>query len=231
MAKIYDDQHTIKDEWIKIKNEPLKVKAQWYWDYFGWLTIGVIIVIIAVINIVSSTIENSIPRIIQGEILTDSFEEEKTDEFFDLLCEKMGVEKSDYRIDVNYSIGSVYDSEYMYALASKIAARVAASDIDYYIGAKSFLETYVDTSEYENSAYNDLKEFLPAEIFEKLEAEDRIIYIADDAGVEHPVFIDIKDTTYYNLFEFTSEDCCLGIVCTGQHMDAVQAMIKYFIAD
>jgi len=227
--KVYDNQHTTKDEWEKVKNQPLKVRLQWLWDYYGIIAIVVLAALLICINLVYTIIDGSIPNVIQIEIYSEEVDQDRNDGFKESMCEVMGLDPEEYHIDVSSCTITTTQYDTYNSQSLRLAARVAANDLDILIGtAKTFNEYFV-TDENAESYLTSLDTVLPENLMEKLKEQDLIYYLEDNKGNQIPVAIDIQGSKFYEYYGLVSKQAYAGISNTAPHIESIIAFIENFV--
>ncbi len=229
MARIYDDDRGIKEQLEKLKGQPLKVKVEYFFQYFGLATAIILGVIIAIVAITITVIQNKRPRVIQGESYSLYINMDKNEEFKEELCEKLGMNPDETLIDLNYTVSTDSDAEYAYSVQMKIAARLAASDLDFIIGVESLMISYAKGETIEETYFYDLRELLPEETFNELDRLGRICWVTANDGTSYPAYINIKDTAFYKRFEMISKQAFVAFPCNAPHTDACVLLCSYFL--
>ena len=228
MAKIYDDQKGPKDEWAKLKKEPLKVKLQWLFQYYG-LTAAVVLISIGIlVSIAVTIIINRMPRVVVGEFFSEPADVSVNESVKEELCAKLGYEPNKYRIDISTMTGA-FASEDAPLQTQRLIARVNALDIDFVVANEKLFKDYTDPNDPVNCLFYDLRELLPKETLKALDAAGRLVYIETNEGPV-PFYIDINGTRFYELYKLTSGQAFFGVIFNAPDLPGVIALIEnYFL--
>ena len=225
MAKIYGDEKGDKFQWEKLKGEPLKVKLDYIITYYGIMILAGAAIIALAVSLTVSIIRNNIPRVIAGEVLTMEISSFEPDDLKEVLCEKLGLDADDYEIDLTTSYISTSDYEQYYVQYQKIMAQIAAGDTDFFISTTSFMDQFMDPEDSSAGAFKDLSEVLPEDLFEKLEADGRILYYEGD-DFTFPYAVNVNDSYLADFLMLpTTENSCFFSV-NASHEEAFVEMIK-----
>lgn len=176
MADIYGEGSNSKKQWDKLKGAPLKDKVKYIAQYYGIAIIAIVAFIVFAVSMTRTIIYNSIPKIISLEAYSGFGADDAEDNLMKVLSEKLGVDPKKYHIEVAFSGASTTDVQQAYTLAQKIIARIAAADLDVCIGREELLMSYMNGESAEDGAFYNLQTLLPADLYSRLEADDRIVY-------------------------------------------------------
>lgn len=230
MARIYDDEPGVKVQWAKLKGQPLKVKLEYFFQYYGIMTAAIIGIILLVVFTVVSMVKNSVPKVVQGESYALFLDTTPAEGFKEELCEKLGIDPEKHAIEISYSMGSDSGGDYYQAVQMKLAARVAAGDLDFLIGTEKLIQDYAATDGVSDSFFLDLRNVMSSETFEALSAEGRIHYAKVQTGEEIPCYIDITGSRFYERFSMTAKAACVAFVVTAPHPEALPFVCEYFVS-
>lgn len=229
MRKIYADQKGPKDEWAKLKNEPLKVKLEWLVQYYGLIALGVLIAVIMLVSITVTVIVNSMPRVVIGEFFSEAADVSYNERLKEELCDILEYDAKKYQIDISSTMGTYASNEVSYQI-QRLSARVNAKDLDFVVAnAKLFID-FTDTSDAQDCMFKNLNDFLPADTLKALEEAGRLMYIETDAG-SVPYYIDINDTRFYRLYKLYSGEAYFGVIFNAPDTPGVIALIENYILE
>lgn len=232
MAKIYGDEKTALDQFREMKNEPFKVKAQWFLQYYGLLS-GIILGFLTLAIIVLVTIvNNSKPVIVSGLSYASDFEDETLENLKTYIVERTEKPKKNYRIDYSYVDGVFNPSgdiniEPYYISVQKTVAKIAAKDLDFFVGFDFMFTPYVTSDDNGNGAcaFEDLRNIVPEDLYQKFEEEGRIQYLSGDFG-DRPCMILLDGTELYDLLGLHAETQYIGFIVNAPHEESVQILIN-----
>ena len=227
MAKIYDDQKGARDEWAKLKNEPLKVKLQWLLEYYGLTALGVLVGIFIIVSITVTVILNKMPRIITGEFYTEVADTEYNEAMKEDLCRYLDYDAKKYQIDIS-SLSATLTTEDAALKIQRLVARVASQDIDFLVSSSKLFRDYTDPTDPSGSMFGNLKEILDEETLKQLEDAGRLLYIDTSDGLQ-PFAIDLKETRFYEVYKLQAPEEYIGFVYNAPHTDGITALVKLYI--
>lgn len=229
MAKIYDDQKGPKDEWAKLKNEPLKVKLQWLFQYYGLAALGVAVALFMLISITVTVILNSRPCVVAGEFYCSGADISYNERMKEDLCGVLGMDPKKTRIDISNTAGDYSGGDSALQI-QRLSARIAARDLDFVVGNSKIFHDFTDKTDQSNSAYMNLKSFLPEDLYKKLQDAGRIQTIVTDYGPV-PYYIDIIGTRFGKLYGIETGQIYFGVIFNTANPDAVIALIEKYLAE
>ena len=227
MAKIYDNQKGPKDEWAKLKNEPLKVRLQWLLEYYGLAALGIAVGLFVLISIIITVIINKMPRVVIGEFFSEAADVSYNERMKEELCGILGYDVKKYQIDISSTAGTFAPAE-SYLQIQRLSARVNAQDLDFVVANLKLFKDFTDPTDPDAAMFKDLRDFLPEQTLKALDEAGRLVCIECDYG-SIPFCIDIKGTRLYDLYKLSSDDACLGIVYNAPDLDGVLALIETYI--
>ncbi|GEM_PF-2681039 len=235
MANIYGDEkkNGARAQWEKMKDAPMKDKIQYIIQYYGIAIVLTIIGLWMVTSLVKNIIYNSVPNIIAGEFYSYSISE--TDGYEELrlkICEKMGVEESGYHIDIGGIAYASDNAEQAMTQLQKIMARMSAGDLDFLVGTSDFMTGYMYNGEDQDDPeypFEDLSTILPAELFEKLDSEGRILYYKAASG-DIPFAVSLSNSYISRLLDIPDGiENYASFVVTGKNREAFAAMLEVML--
>ncbi|MBQ9910624.1 MAG: hypothetical protein IJM50_03920 [Lachnospiraceae bacterium] len=229
MAKIYEDQKGPKDEWAKLKNEPLKVKLEWLIQYYGLAALFTLIGVFTLVSIIVTVILNSRPCVIAGEFYCTGSDISYNERMKEDLCSVLGMDPKKTRIDISNTAGDYSGGDSVIQI-QRLSARLTARDIDFVVGSQKVFHDFTNPSDIENSAFMNLKKFLPDALYKKLDEEGRIKTIFTDFG-QIPYYIDIIGTRFGELYGCREGQIYLGVTFNTQNPEAAIALIERYLAE
>lgn len=210
-----------------LKNLPLNQKLVYFKDYYLRIVIAVILVIIAVASILNTTIFNRSECVLSIFCLNDAsiYDSDSLDSFFE---ENIGMENKNQYVSIESFLLDNYQMTMAYT------ARLAAG------GADIIICSYEDfVQQAGNGAFQDLGEFLPAEVYDEL--SDKILESSitekDTEGnilsEEEPLpfGIDLSVSELYKQYGGYSTTPVLCVAHGSANVENVLKAISYFTTD
>ena len=225
MKKIYDNQTGAKEEWAKMKGQPLKKKLSYLWEYYGLTALAVLAAIIFLVSFVPSCIENRKPNVISGEFIFGELSDDGIEDLRLLLCEKM--EKNPKRTNINV-FSRMVDSEdvqQLSALREIIMAKIMAKEVDFFFANEDTLEAYMDPTDYEGCSFADLHAFLSDDLIAELESQGRVLYYTLDDGTSFPYLIDPSNSRLTEILELKGTGY-IGLVVNSKNPEGIVEFCK-----
>lgn len=227
MAKIYGDEKTAKDEFLKIKSLPWREKFPYIWEYYkGWI-IGVILFAAFAVSITLSVIENSKPVLISGMYVNNYLSGENEDLFANNFTEYLGQNTNDVHVNLSTNMiltpGSMDESTY--TTVQKIMIQVAARDLDFIASDESVIHYYCAADDPDSIIYEDLRNVLPDDVYAAV--EDKLLYSTDANGNRFPAAIDMTGTRFYKDAQIISKYSYVGCMITAPHKSNFVNLVRY----
>ncbi len=227
MPKVYENQKGPRDEWAKLKNEPLKVKLQWLLEYYGLVGLGILIGIFVLISITVTVILNKMPRIITGEFYTEVADTEYNEALKEELCRSLDYDAKQYQIDIN-SVSATLTTEDTALKIQRLMARVAAEDIDFLVAGAKLFRDYTNPSDPSGSMFRNLREILDEDMLKQLDDAHRLLYVSTDNGLQ-PFAIDVKGSRFAEVYKLQAPEEYIGFVYNAPHQDGILALVKLYL--
>lgn len=164
-----------KEERDVIKKAPLKVKLQYFWDYYKWHTFAIIVISALVISLVYSFITKK--DVVYYAAIINGVETNQVEGFIEVLNEKFQVDpkKQEVRLDSGYKIDAGTYDQTTSENVQKISIYMAASDIDNIIGDEDMFAKYAYLD-----SFMDLRDCLSPDQHEKYQ---NAFYYVDKAVI------------------------------------------------
>lgn len=106
-----------------------------------------------------------------------------------------------------------------------VSVATVGKDIDFIIGSGEVLSLYGSTDQ--TKRLENLEEFLPEDLYERLEEEDRLLEAGDAINGRAPVAIGIFDTDLREDFGLSNNCAILAVARQTPHREAVIEMLRY----
>lgn len=167
-----------KEERQTIKDKTFKEKCAYYWEYYGWRTIGTIAVVIALISIFKGIFTSKDNALYAVYINTYPVEEQSAQEYNDKYFETLNLSPKKYEVSIDTSMYMTVGTmeEGTYGTTQKTVVLMAAGDVDLLGG---------DAGAFQYYAYfgylTDLRDFLSEE---QIEAYSPYFYYIDQTVLD-----------------------------------------------
>lgn len=236
-----------RNEWKKMKDQPLKVRLAFFWDYYKWPTIVVAVAAVALIYTVSTQLNRK--EVVLSGMLINSYTPLEEGEFLQEFCDSAGINVDKQEITLLTGLSMDTDNASADLMTyQRIHAGIGVRETDFLIlDSDGIRRCGYDTSH----MLLDLREFLDPEQLASL--EDRLYYI-DGSLVERedslegetatypspfapdemtdpiPVGIDIRDCTeFLNPYYSTEQVLYFAVVCNAPNMDKTLQFFEYIM--
>jgi len=158
----------IKEQTVKLKDMTWKGRAEYIWLYYKWWIIGFVAIVICLVSIISSVIENSKPTYLQAEFLNSNLFYEEWNNIDDDFIEYANIDtdKTQLNILTTTVLSSDLQNESAYSEKIRFLAEYSANELDVVCGPESVI-----TGDADVGAYTNLEEALPAGMLDKLLAK------------------------------------------------------------
>ena len=194
-----------KEQWNKLKDQPLQEKLKYIFTYYWAAILGVICVIafaVSWINGILTRKEIVLSGFLINGVTSQSYAGDLRTEF--MTQQQLDAEKYEIRIIADLSYSPDGDFQNNLSVAETIAAQATAGEFDYLVAD---IESY----HYFSAYYADLKTVLTPAQFEKW--QDRFVYVEKEA-LDYLTSEDINEfefPEYYLSDEGLKEPIPLGI--------------------
>lgn len=211
-------------ERLKLSNMSWKDRAWYVWEYYKFHLFAIILAIAALSTIGTMIYRQTFTTRLSIAIINDRSGGAGSTHILEAdLKEALGCGKSDL-IEINEGLLVDFDqestSQYGYAALAKISALVASQSLDVFIADQSVIDHYETISAYEN-----LKEFLPPQLYERV--RDHIYTAIDGEGNPQPVALSLADTSFPHKTGVLMEPPYLAVVQGSPRKEAALLMIQY----
>ena len=236
-----------RGEWKKMKDQPLKVRLAYFWDYYKWPTIVAVLLVIALAYTVTVRL-NQKEAVLSGILINSSMPLEDP-AFLQEFCQETGVDTKKQELSLLIGLSLEADNPSVGIMTyQRIHAGVAAQDTDFLIAtADAFRQCAYDTS----NMMMDLREFLSPEQLEQLEG--RLYYIdaslfekiSNGEVVEYPspyapqkmeqpiaVGINIRDCEeFLDSYYYTDDPVYFAVICNTPHPDRTLQFFEFIMEE
>lgn len=233
------EKDTIKSEWKKIKHLTFKEKLEYIWGYYKWPICIITALAILMVLLWPSFIEGQKDTIIRGAMI-NKFElfVTNTNYFADTYSEfrNLNEEKENVELQTTLYIDSVNYQKETLQTYQNLMAQIITKELDFITADQETLETYNKTTD----VFFDLRDCLPADLYERLEAEGRIVWIHrffDGEQIEelieseetYPLLIDISDTHITKGMRMSDTELMVAFITNSQNVDEYPYFIEYLL--
>ncbi len=228
----YEDK-TLKDslqeEKRKLKNMNLKDRLWYIWEYYKIPILGILIALTLIGSIGSAMYQNRFETALSCFILNSrpGSDTDRLSSYFDQDFRQYAGLAEDVKIDVDSSISLTFDeaamSELTYASLAKITAVISSKDLDIMIGNPETANHYGSLG-----GFIDLKEFLPAEVYEKV--KDRLYMTTnEETGETTATGVLIGETDFCQRTGLSMEEPVLSVVSNSTRTDISLKLVLYVL--
>ncbi len=229
-----------------MKDQPLKVRLAYFWEYYKWPSILAVLIVIALIYTV--TVQLNRKEDVLSGILINSTTPLEDPEFLQAFCNETGIDTNKQSISLLTSLSLMSENPSMsFMTYERIHAGIASKETDFLIAEEAALQQCGYDSSH---MLLDLREFLSPEQLTAL--EDRLYYIDGtllerDLNAEEaiafpspfapeemenpvPVGIDICDCTeFLDSYYSTKQPLYFAVVCNAPHLDSTLQFFEYIM--
>lgn len=211
-------------EKAKLKNMSWQDRIWYIWEYYKFHILALLIALGLVITFFNVLYRQTFTTRLSIAIVNDrSGGMNSMDTFETSLRTELGYGKKDL-MEINEGLYAAFDgaamSQYAYASLAKISALVASNSLDIMIADTGVIEHYGSMS-----GFIDLKEFLPEELYQKV--EEYLLYAPDEQGVSKPVALSLKDTSFAEQTGVMVEPAYLAVIKSAPHTEDTLRTIEY----
>ena len=226
----YEDK-TIKDtlgeEKNKLKAMSFKDKLWYVWEYYKVPIIGTIVAVCLVFSIGSAVYNNRFETALSCVILNSQpvSEDDLVTGYFDQGFREFIDLTDETKIEVDHSMSISFDesdmNEFTYAELAKLTALISSKELDVMIGRQDSFDHFG-----EMGGYADLKQILPADIYEKV--KDQLYEVTNqETGETIACGLKISDTDFLQKTGLSIDGPILGIMSNSTHTDTALKLIYY----
>lgn len=230
MPNIYGEKSNTRVQWEKIKDGSLQEKFDWFIQYFGLYTLLAVALIAGIVAWIVTATRPKTPEVLSGILLDAEFEEEQSLAVKEALCADLGYDPNAYSLGLYASPFGAEGTESQLYQQEGILARVAAKELDL-LGARGGLKGYVDPEDRGASILFPLFDVLPEDLFLRLEASGRVLYVDTEDEGRLPYFIDITGSAFSKLAGITAEHYEIAFLCTAPHPEGIEALVRLILSE
>lgn len=217
-----------KEQWNKLKDKSFKDKFNYFWYYYKYHTIGAITVIICLIIFIYGLMENGKEPSIYLALINSGYMSVAETSLMDDFVESRSIDTDTHpaRFDISMSMTQGIADNGSIANSQKLMALFNSHDLDVIISDKWVVEEYAPLS-----AFADLEELLPPDLYEKI--QDKLFYYTYEDGETVPIgfYGDkleklMKDNAYS-----TDNPPVVTIASTSERLDTAVDFIRYLLEE
>ncbi len=226
----YEDK-TLKDsmqeERDKLKNMSVKDRLWYIWEYYKIPIIIAVVAVIFISSIGSAIYNNRFETALSCVIFNSrpASEADSVDDYFNQGFRQYIDLNEDAKIEVDYSMSPTFDessmNEFTYAQLAKITAMISSKSLDVMIGKPETIDHFG-----EMGGFVDLKEILPADIYDKV--EDHLYFVTNqEIGENTACGLLIGSTDFCDKTGLIIDEPILTIMSNSTHTDTAVELIRY----
>lgn len=201
-----------------------KKKIEYYIEYYGLITVGIIAAVIAVVSFVVQQVraKEEVAGVMVINSLSTMNEESREQEYMDGLLESLGIDtaKNTIMINDNIFVGENADVQMAAAGVQIIQALIMSRTADVAFVDESYCAALVSSE-----CFGDLRDYLDAAVLEK--HADDILYCRDsETGEDIAAVIKIPaDSPWMQGMGWYAADCYAGIIVATENGEIAEHML------
>lgn len=217
----------------KKKTKYMTGRERWknYWYYYKIHTIAAVFGTIILVTLVKDILMNNQKSVFEVAIVNSesaSLDEAYNEEFAAYLG--LDPKKEKVFLDNSFQINLAGADQMTVATSQKMMALVQVGQLDAMIAPKDMLDHYSG-----NGFIGNLKDYLPPQLFQQLEARDKIYYtsLETENGTEIlPAAIKVGDSEKLQEMNlYYTEEPLLSFITSTTHPDNVLKFIEYLYSE
>lgn len=166
-----------KEQWTRLKDKPFKEKFSYFWYYYKFHTLGTLFAIFCIVMFVIAYRENSKEPSIYVALINSNYlssvETPLMDDF--VTSRNIDTDAHPAKFDISMAMTEGVADDGSVANFQKLMALFNGHDVDVIVADKWVIEEYASLS-----AFCDLKEVLPEDLYAKV--EDKLFYYTGEDG-------------------------------------------------
>lgn len=200
-----------------------KQKVEYYIQYYGAVTIVILLALIAVISFVVQRVTAKEPVsgvvVVNPAVLLSEGSNEQA--YMDDLLESLDIDPARNTIDVNSNIHIGEDDVQMSVAGMQmLQALIMSRTLDVAFTDESYRDAFIS-----NDCFADLRDYLDDAVLEKY-ADDLVYYTIEDTGEEIAAMIRISpDTKWMQGMAWYMSDCYAGIIISPNDKEIAVHML------
>lgn len=229
----------IKEKKRVFRELSFKEKIVFIWDYYKVHIFLGLLCLFCVISLLHHYIFENQDTLVYGMNINVTADSMATEDFPDAYMEYSGADPKELQVfyEGNLFMGDDenIDANTDYASVMKVSSVIAARELDFVICDNYVFRDYEDIA-----GFYDLKEMLPADLFERLDSEGLIIYgqatneESADRLDRYAMAIDLTDTDFaasYNLKASDGGTLYFAAIMNSKRIDEVTNVVRYIFGE
>ena len=205
-----------------------KAKVEYILAYYRIYFVFALIAVIAVAVIVNA-VENAKreSKIGVAVLNATNYDLQEADDWQNKLAEELGFGEYEYATVtmLNYPTEDSQLTQDTIASQEKLVTMVAVKQIDMIIAPESLNRSLAENVDY----FLDLSEYLPEDIYSRLEEEGRIETMTNSEGETFPALINVTQEELSSELEMQMDDPTIGIVANSENKDNTILLLRRFL--
>ncbi|MBD5543957.1 MAG: hypothetical protein HDR01_06905 [Lachnospiraceae bacterium] len=171
-----------KEQWNKLKEKPFKEKASYFWYYYKFHAIGILAGIICLLLFIHGYRESTKEPSIYLTLINSRYGSIGETTLMDDYVKSRNIDTDAHpaKFDISISMTEGVSDEASVANSQKLMALFHSHTMDVIISDEWVLEEYASLS-----AFGDLKELLPPDLYEQI--QDKLYYYTFSDGSTVPI--------------------------------------------
>ncbi|MBQ9765905.1 MAG: hypothetical protein IJW18_06885 [Lachnospiraceae bacterium] len=218
-------KESFKEECAKLKEMTFGEKLEYIWEYYKVhiiITAVLVFFVVSMIKVVYNNIKYE--SIFHCAVVNSILSTEEENYLLDGFGEYIDVDKEHETMTFDSTYIFFWDqqsfqSDTTYASRMKVAAALAAKELDIFVADKTYVESATPEEQ-----FMDLSTTLPAELYAVV--EPYVFYSADKDGEMRPFAVDLS-STHLGDGVFYQDPPYFAIVSNTQHLETAIEFLKY----
>ncbi|MBQ7066699.1 MAG: hypothetical protein IJN92_07740 [Lachnospiraceae bacterium] len=166
-----------KEQWNRLKDKPFKEKFSYFWYYYKFHTLGILFAIFCIVMFVIAYKENSKEPSIYVALINSNYMTSVETPLMDDFVKSRNIDTNTNpaKFDISMTMTNGLADDGSVANSQKLMALFNGHDVDVIVADKWVIEEYASLS-----AFCDLKELLPEELYAQI--EDKLFYYTSEDG-------------------------------------------------
>lgn len=166
-----------KEQWSRLKGKPFREKLGYFWYYYKFHTLGTLFSILCIVMFVIAYRQSSKEPSIYVALINSNYVSVAETPLMDDFVESRSIDTKAHpaRFDISISMTDGLADNGSVANSQKLMALFKGHTVDVLVADQWVIEEYASLS-----AFCDLKELLPDELYAQI--EDKLFYYTDENG-------------------------------------------------
>ena len=218
-ANIYDE---IKEQRAKMHGQPLKVKLEYFKDYYLKATLIGIVALILVISLIVSIVNQPDDTVFSSYFINNQIALAETPLAEDFAA-SMGIDikKHNVYIDTSMTYSEDGDDYYDTVTIQKLVAVMAAGELDSMVGDEAVIDHYAS-----GDCFLDITTVLPEDLMAQF--QDDLYYAKNEEGDMVPVGIYLKNAPQLEQYGYyTAFTPIMSLIANSNNTENAIAFIRF----